>query len=189
MTLKPKATILTAHGALDALPFEVKSRHILTYEAGGEPQESYRQTLVTTLSTIINEQQSLFDDEFQLMLDLFADSGKDTDLYFLLGLSKTTHPISATQAIKVEGHNNRAKSIGSALSAISTLKPFFRRDYIKLGGDNIEVTKKGRAFCEYVEEHGYVVDRLNDELFIPGHRPFHEQLSEQQRTHNTGQAE
>lgn len=172
LILKPEATLTMAHGPLDVLPPEVKSRLVLTYEDGDGGAEQYRQSLHAALLAILDDQRILNAEEFRLVLELLADSGKEDVLFFLLALHKATNPITAEQSIKVAGHNNRSQISASAVSALSVLRPFFRRDIIKLAGDTVSLTEKGRAFCAYIEDHGYVVDSLNDHVFSPGHRPF-----------------
>jgi DNA-directed RNA polymerase subunit RPC12/RpoP len=115
-----------------------------------------------------DELTPIHSEEFRTTLELFTEFGKDADFYYLLALSKSANPIDAERPLQVRGHNNYSQTSSETVSALSVMKPFFRREFVKLTSDTtIVLTEKGRAFCGHLEDHGYIVDSLNGETFTP----------------------
>ena len=61
------------------------------------------------------------------------------------------------------------------------LEPFRLRQYVEIVGDIYTLSAKGQAFADYLSSKGYVVDRLNDDIFTPGYVSWWDQMKAKEK--------
>ncbi|MBA7490568.1 hypothetical protein ES702_01106 [subsurface metagenome] len=178
--LKRKSTIMITHDKYSDVPFDIAHFRIIGYQNTIKGKAKYEHQLKLTLKTVLTDLKELYKDEFDVVIEILAHTNKESLLYYILGLSKSQIPIRTEAQLGVEGHNDvsGSHSKGSSLSAVSALRPFLAKRYIEVVGNTISLTDKGRAFCEYLEDKGYVVDRLDKQTFTKGYVPFFERMAQ-----------
>lgn len=177
-TLKQKNTIMITQDNFDEVPFDISHFRIIQYENTVEGKSEYEATLRNTLKTVLSDLKSIFKDEFELVKDIFMNTSKKSNLYYIPAINEVDINLKAKEPITVEGHNDDIGHVGSASSVmvINALKPFLAKGYCKVIGENLLLTDKGKGFADFLKDEGYIPDKINDiilsENYIPIHKRF-----------------
>lgn len=178
--LKRSNTIMITHDDYREMPFDIANFRIISYSDTIEGKAKYEKELKATLKTILRDYQLLYKSEFDIVIDIFKHTNKESELYYILAFFKSKKIIRINDRVFVEGHNDINKSGGgaSSISAINATKPFISRDYFSIVGEKLVIFEKGKALAKYLESSGYILDKYNDQIFTENYIPFFERLKQ-----------
>jgi len=167
-TLKRNRTIMITHDEYDETPFDIAHFRILKYENTIEGKTRYEETLNRTLQSITSGLPQLYRGEFDAVIDIFRGLDEEHALYTIMAIPKVSKSIGPKSDIEVEGHFKDQRPVMAGTYGSGHIEPFVLRRYVEVVGDIYTLTAKGQAFVDYLGSKGYVVDRLNTEVFTPG---------------------
>ena len=179
-TLKQKNTIMITQDNFDKVPFDISHFRIIQYENTIKGKSEYEETLRNTLKTVLSDYKSIFKDEFELVKDIFMNTSKKSNLYYIPAINEVDINLKTNEPITVEGHNDDIGIAGSASSVmvINALKPFLAKEYCEVIGENILLTDKGKAFADFLKDQGYVPDKINEIILSKNYIPVHERFNQ-----------
>src|SRR5262249_28644853 len=82
---------------------------------------------------------------------------------FLLALARAGEPVKWPVQVSVSGHSGTTQSSGTAFGS-DALRTFITLGFVDDRAGVLSLTKKGKAFCEFATERGYVLDEINGEF-------------------------
>ncbi|MCK9419820.1 MAG: hypothetical protein M0R70_10630 [Nitrospirae bacterium] len=180
-TLKRNRTIMITHDEYSDIPFDVAHFRILKYENTIEGKAKYEENLKKTLQSITSGLPELYRGEFDAVIDIFEGLDEHAALCAIMAIPKVTRPIEPKNQIYIEGHFKAMFPIMSSSPGRIFLEPFRLRRYVEIVGDIYTLSAKGQAFSDYLASKGYVVDRLNDDIFTPGHVSWWERMKKKKK--------
>lgn len=126
------------------------------------------------LKNILRDYKSIYKNEFEILLDFLVNTESETDLYSLLALAKSPNPLKTDNEFEYQGHNERTgeKQGYMSMSTGDCFTKFLQLGYVKIQGELISLTDKGKAFVEILEEKSFVIDRVNDHILTEGFKPM-----------------
>ena len=180
-TLKRNRTVMITHDEYNDVPFDIAHFRILKYENTIEGKAKYEENLKKTLQSITSGLPELYRGEFDAVFDIFYGLDEDAALCVIMSIPKITHPIGPKDRIYIEGHHRDMTPILSSSLGSKFLEPFRLRQYVEIVGDIYTLSAKGQAFADYLSSKGYVVDRLNDDIFTPGYVSWWDQMKAKEK--------
>jgi hypothetical protein len=101
--------------------------------------------------------------EFELILDILRQTGKDYELFPIMALAKSSKPINADSYFDTRGHNTKFEMDcgGTNYMTVKAAFAFFLMfDLATIVNNLVVITEKGKAFVEVIKEKGYVLDEV-----------------------------
>ena len=172
--LKRTQTILITHEEYNGTPFDIAHFRIIKYENTISGKAIYENQLRRTLQHLLRDYKVIYEDAFELMINLLMSDGVDeSSLYALMALDKAPIPLHKQDPLHVGGHNpcNRVTSESSVDYQFSQ---FIELGYAEVSGDIVILTDKGKAFVDLLDEKGFVCDFVNGHILSEGYVPHHE---------------
>jgi len=156
--LKQNQTIMITHEEFAQLPFDISHFRIIRYKDTIKGKVTFDDQLKKTIKYILRDFRSLYKQEFDLIIDNLIRTKCEHELFAMLALNKSTKPILADDEFSAHGINKQIDigtgggDWGTAAAAFSFFVSF---GYANINGGYIEITEKGRAFANVLEEKGY----------------------------------
>lgn len=174
-TLKQSRTIMVTQDGFNDMPFDVAHFRIIPYENTIAGKVKFEEKLTSTLTNLLSDRKETFKDEFELTFDIFLYSGKQSDLFGLVGIKKYKGTINRYDRIHMEGRHPGGVSTNSSVSAENSFKTMEKLGYIKFENDIIMLTEKGNAFVDFLINRDVECCQLNDQVFVENFIPMLEQ--------------
>jgi len=184
--LKQNQTIIISRDDFEHTPFDIRHFRIIKYENTILGKENYEKELRTMLKNILRDYRVLYKNEYDILIH-FISSGKQFDLIYLLTLFKSSKPIKGNKPLRVEGNYQGKEFMSDNASTFQQFVFWISLEYVKVSGDYLTLTDKGKVFAEILEEKGFVIDMINDEILTPGYIPFklrHEKKMDEPKKEN-----
>lgn len=180
-TLKQKQTIILTNDDYSDAPFDISHFRMIKYKDTIKGKEDLSRTLENTLEYILKEERLLHEDEFQVIEKTLFTSGKQGQIFSILGLYEIGGKIHREKSISGEGHVGSHFSNFGSINTLSGMKPFIEQGYLESENEFYFLTQRGKAFAEYLKDNGYVCDKFNDEILVEDYVPYHEKIKEIQK--------
>jgi len=174
--LKRTQTIMITHEKYESIPFDISHFRIIKYENTISGKTVYENQLRKALKNILRDYKSIYKNDFELMIDVLLSAKKESDLYAIMSLAKAPKPLNRYEGFYVEGHNKETgtASARGSISVENGASTFIKLNYVKVSGDVVILTDKGKAFVELLEEKGFVCDFVNGHILSENYVPFRE---------------
>jgi len=164
-TLKQSRTIMVTQDNIKDTPFDIAHFRIIPYENTIVGKVNFEKQLNSTLSNLLSDRKETFKNEFDLTFDIFLSSGKQSDLYGLIGLKKYKGTLTRDLKVNMEGKYPDGESTNSSVSIQKSFKSMEKLEYVKYEHDILTLTEKGNAFADFLLEKGVDCHRFNDQTF------------------------
>ena len=177
--LKQNQTLIITQEEYEQVPFDVQHFRIIRYENTIAGKVEYEKQLRKMLKNILRDYKSIYKNEFEILLDFLINTNSESDLHSLLALAKSPNPLKTDNKFEYAGHNERTgnKQEHISMSTGNCFAKFLQLDYVKIQGELISLTDKGKAFVEILEEKGFVIDMVNDHILTEGFVPMHKRIT------------
>ncbi|MCX6665612.1 MAG: hypothetical protein NT038_06075 [Euryarchaeota archaeon] len=111
---------------------------------------------------------------FEELMDEKISQKKSSELYVLLVLVKYVDSVKKDVKIEGEGHNTKTGEVVHFMStkADSSFSNWITLGFARRSGDFIRITKKGKKMVKFLEDHGYILDMVNNKILTQGYIPF-----------------
>lgn len=170
--LKQSNTIIITHDMYKEAPFDISHFRIIQYEDSIDGTKNLEEQLRKTLDTLLKDYRKMYEDQFNLAIDVMVASDEEAQLIALIGISQYPGVLYRNMPMTLEGHNPDVSNKVEAVSFDSTLDVFTKINFVKIENNLISLTEIGKAFVEILKEKGFVCDRLNDQIFTKNYVPF-----------------
>lgn len=177
-TLKQGRTIMVTQDGFKDMPFDIAHFRIIPYENTIAGKVKFEKQLSSTLTNLLSDRKETFKDEFELTYDIFLSSGKQSDLFGLIGIKKYKGTINKFDRIHMEGKYPDGESTNSSVSAENSFKTMEKLGYVKFENDIIMLTEKGNAFVDFLIGKDIDCYQLNDQVFVENYVPLFERRRE-----------
>lgn len=180
-TLKQSRTIMVTQDNFKDMPFDIAHFRIVPYENTIAGKVKFEKQLNSTLINLLSDRKETFKNEFELTFDIFLSTGKQSDLFGLVGLKKYKGTLINDLTIHMEGKYPDGESTNSSVSIQNSFKSMEKLEYIKYINNIISLTEKGNAFVEFLLEKGVDCYQLNDQIFEENYIPIFERHREKNK--------
>src|ERR1035437_6129968 len=179
-TLKRSRTIMVTHDHYDDLPFDIAHFRIIKYQDSIAGKQNFEENLRKTLQTILSGLSEILVDEFKLVCRILKTASKTSELFGILGLSKSNRQIAAYENFISEGNYGPASlpSASQGGHCIDHFRTTIDLGYVSLVDENLVLTDKGRTFAQFLQNSGYSVHRFCDQIFTASHVSVFEKYAE-----------
>lgn len=161
-TLKQKQTIILTHEDYGGTPFDIAHFRIIQYSDSLAGSTQLEKHLGETVDYILNDDNLVRSNEFELLETSLLAADQAALLLGLLAVFESGGMVSRFEKFSVKGFSPAGKNESSSISAAWSLKAFLKIGYMSAKGDNIILEPKGKAFGEYLKEHGYYLAEDNE---------------------------
>ena len=103
--LKRTQTILITHEEYNGTPFDIAHFRIIKYENTISGKADYENQLKRTLEHLLRDYKIIYEDVFELMINVLMSEVDESSLYALMALTKAPKPLHKHETLHVEGHN------------------------------------------------------------------------------------
>ena len=179
--LKQNQTIIITKDDYKHTPFDIQHFRIIRYENTISGKEKYEKELRTMLKNILRDYKTIYKNEFDMMIRFRIIENRVPELLLLLALKKSPKPITRNQQFHFEGHYETSNYGSSHISAENEFIPWITYDYVKISGNYIVLTDKGKAFVEILENKGFVVDLVNEHKLTQGYVMLSERAAKKKK--------
>lgn len=179
-TLKQSQTIILTHDEYTGMPFDIAHFRIIHYDNTIEGSNKLKNSIAQTIDYILTDIKTIYQHEFQIVMNTLSYAGKNSELYGLIGLRQIGRAIKLSQAVDVEGHIPSGSSKSMTISAEAAFKIFISMGYVKVEGDSLYLTNIGDSFIDHLIANGYVCDFMNGKSFTEGYIPYLDRMEKAQ---------
>ena len=180
-TIKKEQTIIITHENYNKLPFDIKPFRSIKYKNTVPGGEKYKKELEETVKYILRDYKTIYKDEFELLIETLAHTNKKYIFYFLIALKNIIKkPLNINyKKYHIEGcfsenpkyrdsYTNESAttktiSLISEPTGDSIILSFINLDYLKIIGNFLYLTEKGKSFSEFLQERGFTCTRFKYE--------------------------
>lgn len=161
--LKQNQTIMITHDEFEKIPFDIAHFRIIKYENTIIGKSKFEKQLRLTLRNILRDYKSIYKKEFDFIVDVLKQTKMDHELLGLMALAQAEKPTDQSVGFEIEGHNENFEMscTGGAYGSVKDpLALFFLFDMAEITENLILITEKGKAFVEFLQDKGYVLDKV-----------------------------
>lgn len=115
-TLKQKRTIMVTQDNFKEMPFDIAHFRIIPYENSITGKVNFEKHLKMTLETLLSDYKETFADEFELTIQLFSSTDKQSVLLTLLGINQYKGTINKNDSLQLEGKHPNGEATSSSIS-------------------------------------------------------------------------
>ena len=180
-TIKKEQTIVITNENYDKLPFDIKLFRIIKYKNTIPGGVKYKKELEETVKYILRDYKAIYKDEFELLIKTLVHTNKKFIFYFLIALKNIIKkPLNINyKKYNIEGcFSEKQKYRDSYTSESATTKTtslilepsgdsiilsFVNLDYLKIIGNSLYLTEKGKSFSEFLQERGFICTQFKYE--------------------------
>jgi len=180
-TIKKEQTIIITHENYNKLPFDIKPFRSIKYKNTVPGGEKYKKELEETVKYILRDYKTIYKDEFELLIKTLAHTNKKHIFYFLIALKNIIKkPLNINyKKYHIEGCFSENPKYRDSYTNESTTKKtislileptgdpiilsFITLDYLKMIGNFLYLTEKGKSFSEFLQERGFTCTRFKYE--------------------------
>ena len=168
--LAGKSSAVLVAEELSTLGYQVSSWPVISY--GGKDLAIFRADLRLAIETALEKGNPGYDIEFSDLAETLTGLGQQPVIIALLAVAKSPTKIQADSSFYYEGHTSKNRYVSHTESARTALSFFLGKGYADVKDGRIILTGKGKAFCDFLERAGYVVDMVNGQGLVEGYMPF-----------------
>lgn len=179
--IKQTRTIIITHDSYETVPFDISHFRIIRYQDSIKGKDDYESEFKSTISSVMSGGVDLYRSEFKSMMVTLECTNQRARLYMPMALAKTNSPVVASEPALIEGNRLKTDVRGNFRNVQDSMSHFIELGYMKVINGKLVLTEKGQIFVHYLDSKGYVVDKLNDEVFTEGHVGFFERMSQQHK--------
>ena len=177
-TIKKEQTIIITHENYNKLPFDIKPFRSIKYKNTVPGGEKYKKELEETVKYILRDYKTIYKDEFELLIKTLVHADIKYIFYFLIALKNIIKkPLNINyKKFHIEGcfsenpkyrddYTNESlttKTISLILEPTGNpiILSFINLNYLKIIGNLLYLTEKGKSFSEFLQERGFTCTKF-----------------------------